>query len=249
MAYIWILGDSWGDEWGTMTAPNQSPDKGFAYQFEMQGHTVVNLSRAGQSNQFTLNIAMSALERGAQSPTHIIQFWTEPLRSLNPNQVTQKKWTLDPLIKSLTTKDLAFAKKVKTLAKDPHWAIIGGQAPITKDDADRLGCSFHIENWRNEILGKDFSFAASNVVGIYDVFEWLPGNKDELPYKNNLLTEVKHITEDMFESDNFCDNCHPSWNCYEELSVKLLSWIRRTSRPTFSNRQKKQPRKLKNLRG
>jgi hypothetical protein len=239
MAYIWILGDSWGDEWGTMTAPECPPDAGFTYQFELQGHKIKTLAVAGKSNEYTLNIAKSALSRGAQPPTHVIQFWTEPLRDLNRELFTGT-WRLSELIDSYTKKNLNYAYEVKQLANNPHWAIIGGQAPILKDDAEKLGCSFHIENWRNEILQYEFSHTASNIVGIYDVFEWLPRNKDDISEKNRILEEVKKITKSMFESNQFCDNCHPSWSSYESLSKSLMSWVNKTKlRPTLKQRQKK----------
>jgi len=226
MAYIWIIGDSWGDEWCCKTGYGVAPDKGFQYQFEKEGHRVKNLSQGGRSNTFSFRTASIALEKGAEPPTHIIQFWTEPLRDFFPETISKKGWTVEDKIIELTNENIVHGLELKKLANNPHWAIIGGQAQINKSDADKIGCSFHIENWRNEILEKDYSFLASNLVSVFRFFNDYPYNQDSTKIKKRLLKEVDTILQDMAESIIFEDNCHPSWQPYKVLSEQLLNWIK-----------------------
>jgi len=226
MAYIWILGDSWGDDWGCPgTAFGVNPDKGFTHQFEQQ-HRVRNLARAGKGNKFSLSLAEDAFKAGASPPSHIIQFWTECFRDLDFSEGF--KWKVEPLLHETVKTRLRHIQRLKQKLDNPRWALIGGQAPLPEYIEEIFTPDFYIQNWRNDLLGKKFGFISSSVVGQLELFN-RGTNKDSRQIKKRILNDIMKIRSEMQRSDQFSDDAHPAWPAYKKLSKDLLSWIDQTA--------------------
>jgi len=225
MAYIWILGDSWGDDWGCPgTAFGVSPDKAFTYQFE-QKHRVRNLARAGKGNKFSLSLAEDAFNAGAEPPSHIIQFWTDCFRDLDFDEGF--RWKTEPLLHETVKKRLQHIQRLKQKLGNPKWALIGGHAPLPDYLEKIFTPNFCIRNWRDDLLKKQFGFVPSSVVGQLTLFN--QGiNKDTRRTKKKILNDIVRIRLEMQRSNKFHDDAHPSWPAYKELSEDLLLWIAKT---------------------
>jgi len=226
MAYIWILGDSWGDDWGCPgTAFGISPDKAFTYQFEQQ-HRVSNLARAGKGNKFSLSLAESAFNAGAEPPSHIIQFWTDCFRDVNFDKGL--RWEVEHLLHETLKNQLQNIKRLKQKLGNPKWALIGGHAPLPDYLEKIFMPDFSIQNWRNDLLNKQFGFIPSSLIGQLDLFKQ-GVNKDARRTKKRILKDITEIRLEMQRSDQFGDDAHPSWPAYRSLSEDLLLWIAKTS--------------------
>ena len=230
MAYIWIFGDSWGDTWGTYGGPEIAPDIGFEHQFEKQGHKIRCLAVAGTSNRNSLQIAQQVLDKGAKPPTHVIQFWTEPLRDFHYCKEknlfdVNRKWKFYDLNNSITEYLINKTKKVKQKMGNPHWAIIGGQSSLKIGHSDRIGATFVINHWRNTIMNKNLPdcFLLGSLQLLQDA-----KNKDDIQTKQGIVNIATEILDSMAKSNHFLDNAHPDWHSYKKLSQKLLDWIDKT---------------------
>lgn len=231
MAYIWILGDSWGDTWGTYGGSEIAPDIGFEHQFERLGHRVVCLARAGMSNFTTRKNAETAMAKGAKPPTHIIQFWTEALRDLNTykslNQFdVNSSWQFNHLNKKITDHEMDKLTQLKTQMNNPHWALIGGQSDLSEHQIQQIKPSFILNSWRSQILKKELPkcFLVGNLDLLQDKC-----NNDNVETKQKILDIAQITRDEMAESPRFKDNAHPDWQCYKQLSEELVSWIDTTS--------------------
>ena len=231
MAYIWILGDSWGDTWGTHGGSEIAPDIGFEHQFEKNGHKIKCLARAGMSNRTTRKIAETALNKGAQPPTHVIQFWTEPLRDLNLCKTFDQfgvntMWNFHSLNKDITEYEMTSLYQLKTKMKNSHWALIGGQCDLANSQPKRLKSSFTLLSWRSQILEKELPkcFLVGNLDLLQDKC-----NNDNVETKQEILDIAQVTRDEMSKSPKFKDNAHPDWQSYKQLSQNLLSWIDNTS--------------------
>lgn len=226
MAHIWIFGDSWGDEWGAWgTAFGVPPDKGFVYHLEQAGHTVINLAKAGAGNRQSLHIAKRAEEAGAVFPSHVIQFWTDVTRDWNPSS----KWNFESIVYKENETQLKLVKEIQECLKNPNWAIIGGHAPVPDFVEDYINVSFLKNNWRAELLGKEFDFVSESVIGRSDLVE-NKFNRDSIRYKTMLVDNIEKIQSLLKQSKYFYDNAHPIWKAYQNLLLELKPWITSTEK-------------------
>jgi hypothetical protein len=228
---IWIMGDSWGDEWGTYSMQGAKPSESLSgtlhKTFDCE---VINLCRGGIGNDYALTILKTAINKGETAPTHVIQFWTEPLRDWGkyfqvPGHPT---WSVVKAIQKITAIQQQMTKSFREANGNPHWAIIGGQAPITDDHADVIGATFNINDWRSQLLECELDFYAGNLLGSYGSLADYPRNRDRYKTKRKLLDRVTAIIDMQERSKAFPDNAHPGWPEFQPLIENLTAWIRRT---------------------
>lgn len=221
---IWIIGDSWGDD--LSTALDVPPDRAITSYFTSKKYEIFNCARAGISNDSAMRYAEQAAARGAELPTHVIHFWTEPLRDFPWDKASpEKQYNLKKETLKLEKKQSDQLLNLKKKLNNPHWALIGGQSPYYKN-LDRLAkCSFSIPNWRNEILNKDYEFYASTMAGLVSLNTNIKWDSES----TRILLESTEIRKTMVESNLFPDNAHPAMSCYEQLFARILSWTNETT--------------------
>ena len=229
---IWIMGDSWGDEWGTYSMQGAKPSESLSgtlhKTFDCE---VINLCRGGIGNDYALTILKTAINKGETAPTHVIQFWTEPLRDWNKyyNVPDKPTWTVTDAVDHISHGQQQMTKSFREANGKPHWAIIGGQAPIKDDHAEVIGASFSIEDWRAQLLECKLDYYASHLLGSYGSLDMYPRNRNKYKYKRKMLDKVNTIMDMQIQSKAFPDNAHPGWPQFIPLVEKLTAWLHTTS--------------------
>ena len=229
---IWIMGDSWGDEWGSGSMQGAKPSESLSHTLATEFDcAVINLCRGGIGNGMALDILKRAISKGETAPTHVIQFWTEPLRDWNKYYDVPDKpsWTVTDAVDHIAHVQQQQTKSFREDHGQPHWAIIGGQAPITHDHGRIIGASFSIEDWRSQLLECELDYYASHLLGSYGSLDMYPRNRNTYKTKRKLLDRVNDIMDMQIRSKAFPDNAHPGWPQFQPLIKNLIAWIRRTN--------------------
>lgn len=228
---IWIMGDSWGDEWGSGSMQGAKPSQSLSHTLHKTFDCeVINLCRGGIGNGYALDILKRAISKGETAPTHVIQFWTEPMRDWGKyfHVPGHPSWSVVKAIQKITAIQQQDTRQFREDNGNPHWAIIGGQAPITDDHADVIGATFNINDWRSQLLECELDFYAGNLLGSYGSLADYPRNRDRYKTKRKLLDRVTAIIDMQARSKAFPDNAHPGWPQFQPLIENLTAWIRRT---------------------
>ena len=234
---VWIIGDSWGDEWGTLTMQGCKPSQGLqhsiAQRLGIHSQDVVNLCRGGIGNDYALKIIETAISKGEHPPTHIIQFWTEAMRDWFKYYDTedQPTWRLVTAVDHITRIQQENMREFRRSIGNPEYAAIGGQSPLNDRHKVVTGASFTITDWRASLLEREMDYYASQLVGAFGSLDNYPRNVDKFKTKRVLLDKVNEIIEMQAKSKAFPDNAHPGWPEFKPLIDNLVAWIRRCPGP------------------
>ena len=231
---VWLIGDSWGDAWGTLAMQGVKPSQGLEYtiaqRLGIHSQDVVNLCRGGIGNDYALTIVKGAIRKGERPPTHIIQFWTEPLRDWsNYYSDASPNWRVKDAVDYITKQQQNNLCEFRKDTGNPEYAVIGGQAPLDDYHKVSTGASLCIQDWRASLLERELDYYASHLVGSYGSLDMYPNNMDKYKTKRQLLDKVNEIHELMRESSAFPDDAHPGWKSYGWIIENLVAWIRRTN--------------------
>ena len=228
---IWIIGDSWGDEWGTFSMQGCKPSEGLqhtlAQRLGLHSQDVVNLCRGGIGNDYALRIIETAIIKGEHPPTHIIQFWTEALRDWYKDYDTKDKpsWSLVTAVDHITKRQQEDVREFRRSIGNPQYAAIGGMSPLNDSHAVVTGARSSIKDWRASLLECELDYYASQLLGSYGSFNIYPRNTDKPKTKRKLLDKVNQIMDMQIRSKAFPDNGHPGWPEFKPLIDKLVVWI------------------------
>ncbi len=250
MKRILIIGDSWAIipcniyapqslwardnlHWKYDTKNNEVLDW-LDFRLLSRGHSVSNRSYGGNANWFQLGIAETYLNSSVKNNFHIdlvIWFHTELLRdmemnfSISNNKHTNviKKSGLEGITDYIATETYNYAKSLHELSPLTKWAIIGGHAPIHKQNKDILSfADFVIDDYRSEITGTDapechtLSFSEKNWQDLRDYCD--------LPLEIILeeLDKKKSIEDMCSDLSKFYDGVHPSPDMNKLLSDRII---------------------------
>ena len=120
---IWIMGDSWGDEWGSGSMQGAKPSESLSHTLATEFDcAVINLCRGGIGNGLALDILKRAISKGETAPTHVIQFWTEPLRDWNKYYKNTDELCMKELLQIYTIRAWVLQWLPPRLT---HWLVTG----------------------------------------------------------------------------------------------------------------------------
>ena len=138
-------------------------------------------------------------------------------------------WTVTDAVDHIAHVQQQQTKSFREDHGQPHWAIIGGQAPLTHDHGRIIGASFSIEDWRAQLLECELDYYASHLLGSYGSLDMYPRNRNTYKTKRKLLDRVNDIMDMQIRSKAFPDNAHPGWPQFLPLVENLTAWLRRTT--------------------
>lgn len=187
-----------------------------------------NLARGGTGNSLGYSSMRSALNKSAQPPDYVIQFWTELLRDKQWH-LDRQPWQLAQVLDEVTQDLVDQHRRLRARLPGTRWAMIGGQAPLPPDYLELFAPEFAIEDWRAELLGRRWSYSAANVAFHAYVFgnsAVSARNRDPKKIRKDLMKEVLEFRDLLKDSELFPDGFHPGWPAYEQLLERLKQWIR-----------------------